>query len=297
MADRPRLTDWSSDVYSQGGEDGMLAEVLRRLGIERGTCVEVGAHDGFTYSNTARLWHDQGWIALLVEPDPARFEVLTTRAAGHDCRLLRRAVAAEGPDRLEHLLADVGVGAEVDLLSIDVDGDDLALLRSLPPVRARVVVCEYNPTIPWHLELEGDHGAATGSSLGALVAGAEAVGYALVGVTATNAVFVAETDLDAFADLERDVAALARPGAYTYVITDYTGRAAVVGALPFRYRPGRPAFDRALVRSDVGLRWTPAGAVGAVRWKAGNVVRRLRAMPARDAAALALSRIRHRRRV
>lgn len=296
MADL-RLDAWHADVYSQGGEDGMIAEVLRRLGIDRGTCVEFGAHDGFTYSNTARLWHDGGWRAVLIEPDPARFRLLTSRAAGHDCRLVNGAVTPDGPGRLASILDGAGVDRDVDLISIDVDGDDLLLLRSLAPVRARIVVCEYNPTIPWHLDLEGEPDTATGCSLGALSSGAAAVGYTLVGVTPTNGIFVAETEAHLFDDLERDVAALARPQAYTYVITDYTGRAAVAGALPFRYRPGRPAFADAAVRDDVALRWTLRGAASGAKWKAGNVVRRVRTEPVGEVLSLVARRLRHRRRV
>ena len=55
------LLDHAHDVHSQFGEDGVLAELLRRLGIERGWCCEFGAYDGVHLSNT-RLLLEQGWV-------------------------------------------------------------------------------------------------------------------------------------------------------------------------------------------------------------------------------------------
>jgi hypothetical protein len=269
----------------------MVAECLRRLAINSGIAVEVGAHDGLTYSNTAALWRDRGWRAVLIEPDPARFRLLVEHVHGHDCIALPRAVGTSSPNRLGDILQAVGASPHIDLLSIDVDGDDLNIVRSLGSVRARVLVCEYNPTIPFDLHLEGAAGTSTGCSLGALVDVAEALGYRLVGLTGTNAVFVNASDAGAFADLETSVDALADRSNYTYVVTDYRGRAAVVGPLPYRYRPGHPRLVPPVGRGDVRLRWSARGASRELAWKATTVIRHARALRIRDAAVLARARL------
>ena len=46
-------------VYSQGDEDGILDEILRRLGITYGTFLEIGVGDGLQ-NNTAYLLA-KGW--------------------------------------------------------------------------------------------------------------------------------------------------------------------------------------------------------------------------------------------
>lgn len=289
-----RLNEWAADSYSQGGEDGMIAELLRRLGIEHGVCVEVGAHDGFTFSNTARLWHDLGWRGVLIEPHPGRHRQLIARSEGRDTVVLRRAVATEGEDCLSALLLATGTNPQVDVLSIDVDGDDIGILRSLPPVRARILVVEYNPTIPWDVEAEGVPGTPTGCSLGSLVRAAEEQGYRLAGVTKTNGIFVSVDDATVLDDLKTDPAALVDRSSYTYVVTDYRGRSTIVGPTPFRFHPGSPAFTTPIGRREVRVRWTPNGVVDAARWRFTNVARRLAGMSVRELRELLSSRVRRR---
>lgn len=49
------LQRYARNVYSQNGEDGILEEILRRLGITGGWVVESGAWDGKHLSNTFAL--------------------------------------------------------------------------------------------------------------------------------------------------------------------------------------------------------------------------------------------------
>ena len=55
-----------SESYSQYYEDVLLRKVFKN---KIGTCVEVGANDGITFSNTL-LFERLGWICVLIEPDP-----------------------------------------------------------------------------------------------------------------------------------------------------------------------------------------------------------------------------------
>src|SRR5687768_9641730 len=96
-----RLTDFSSNTYSQFGEDGILAEILKRLQIERGVCVEFGAWDGIHHANTARLWKDLGWRAVLIEADGERVKTLQENTKGHDCLCLHEMVGNSGASSLE----------------------------------------------------------------------------------------------------------------------------------------------------------------------------------------------------
>lgn len=54
------LAAYRKNVNSQYGEDGVLQELVRRLGIANGQFVEFGAWDGQHLSNT-RLLLEQGW--------------------------------------------------------------------------------------------------------------------------------------------------------------------------------------------------------------------------------------------
>src|ERR1035438_3049537 len=59
--------------YSQSGEDVLLAKIFG--GLKAGVCVEVGAHDGISLSNTF-LFETRGWNCVLVEPNPLLCEAI-----------------------------------------------------------------------------------------------------------------------------------------------------------------------------------------------------------------------------
>lgn len=61
--------------YSQCGQDKWVAEVLFD-GKRDGVFVDIGAHDGLRFSNTAFLERELGWTGLAVEPIPEVFAQL-----------------------------------------------------------------------------------------------------------------------------------------------------------------------------------------------------------------------------
>lgn len=63
-------------TYAQNGEDDILA---RFFGAQsNGVYVDIGAHDGVTYSNTY-LFEERGWTGVCVEADPHTFAKLERR--------------------------------------------------------------------------------------------------------------------------------------------------------------------------------------------------------------------------
>jgi FkbM family methyltransferase len=64
-------------------------------GLERGVFVDIGAHDGITFSNSWFFEKKRNWSGVCVEPNPAVFRRL---AANRTCRLLPCCVSnARGP--------------------------------------------------------------------------------------------------------------------------------------------------------------------------------------------------------
>jgi hypothetical protein len=121
-------------VYSQNGEDGILAECLARMGIENGYAVEFGAFDGITNSNTRRLL-ENGWKGLMVEADSSLFEKL--RENTKDLLDLKVFWTAVTPANVNDLVKDC------DVLSIDVDGDDYKIWKAYQG-SAKIVIIEIN---------------------------------------------------------------------------------------------------------------------------------------------------------
>ena len=140
------MKKFEKTIHSQFGEDGIIEEVFRRIGVRWSTCIEFGAWDGLHLSNTLHLWRALGWKALLIEGDPEKYQSLLKNTAGHpQVRPLTRMVTPSGSGQLEKRIEHSGFPKDIDLLSIDIDGDDIYILESLHAIRPRVAVVEYNP--------------------------------------------------------------------------------------------------------------------------------------------------------
>src|SRR3954454_15779422 len=66
----PDLSAYELSVYSQNGEDGVIAETLRRIGPGRSEFVEFGVEHGVE-GNCVALADVCGWGGLYLEADEA----------------------------------------------------------------------------------------------------------------------------------------------------------------------------------------------------------------------------------
>ena len=218
-----KLSDYGSNVYSQNGEDGIVEKIFSLIGTTTRLCVEFGAWDGFHLSNTASLWAKQGWTGVLIELDPGRFKQLVENTRKYNCRCIAAKVGNAGQDTLENILKRESISGPIDLLSIDIDGDDYYILQSLEELKPRVIICEYNPTIPPLMDLVAEPGNYFGCSAASLVKLAEEKGYKLVAVTLCNCLFVREEEFFRFADYETALPQIALTEHLTYFISGYAG--------------------------------------------------------------------------
>jgi hypothetical protein len=217
---RSSLSAFAHNVYSQHGEDGIVAKIFETIGTRTRLCVEFGAWDGFHLSNTANLWTN-GWSGILIEANAERFKTLQKNVEGHGCKAIRAVVGISGENSLEAILKREGVSDAVDLLSIDIDGDDYHVFQSLT-MRPRVIIVEHNPTIPAHLELVQEPGGHFGCSSLALVRLAEKKGYRIVALTGTNCIFVTDEEFGLFKQFETSFEELSTWQGI-YVMTGYAG--------------------------------------------------------------------------
>lgn len=205
-------------------------------------CVEFGAWDGLYLSTTAQFWRN-GWRGVLIEAAKDRYADLVRNTAGYDCLCINRYVRPDGDDALDPMLKRHGFEGEVDLLVIDVDGDDYHIFSGLK-LRPRVICCEFNPTIPPHLSLVGKVGDSMGCSAKALVELAGEMGYGLVAMTPVNCIFVRNDELHAFREYETRIEALFPTGGLTFAITTYDGRYLLSRRPPYGTTvPHRGGFD------------------------------------------------------
>ncbi|MEO6056995.1 MAG: hypothetical protein ABIQ49_09165 [Gemmatimonadales bacterium] len=199
--DARRLARYEAQVFSQSGEDGILGEIFRRIGSSDRRFVEIGVGNGLENNTTYLLaggWRGV-WLegsALAVREARKHFQAPLSRG---DLVIEETIVTAEsvGPS-----LATAGVPTEFDLLSIDVDRNTYYVWEALAGYRPRVVVVEYNSTMPpsdeWVVayapEKLWNRSNHFGASLRSYEMLGRRLGYALVGcgLAGTNAFFVRE---------------------------------------------------------------------------------------------------------
>ena len=174
-------------VYSQCGEEGVIEAIFAGIGPARGYLVDLGAGNGVELSNTMLLL-ERGWQGV-------RFDA--AYPTHPEMSIYQEQITAEN---ICALLAKYRVPSAFDFLSLDIDGIDWYVLRSLfrGGYQPRAFVCEinnslqpdppvtivYDPSFIWTPD------NYFGASLGAYRRLAEAYGYALVHCLAWNAFFV-----------------------------------------------------------------------------------------------------------
>ena len=236
------LKEFSAQRYSQHGEDGLIEEILRRISkveaLDR-WCVEFGAWDGVYLSNTCNLIRNFDYNAVLIEGESSRVPELEKNHPTSQVIKICEFVTLAGPNKLDAILKRTAIPLDFDLLSIDIDGCDYWVLESLQHYQPKIVVIEYNPTIPNAVDYiqAADFSVKHGSSAKSIVNLAQSRGYSLVAVTECNLIFVKHKFDDAvlgnscmparLGDLRDD------SGATVYAFSGYDGTLILSTSLDF----------------------------------------------------------------
>ena len=193
------LNRFEHKVYSQDGSDGILREILHRVGDEGRYFVEFGVGNGLE-NNTAFLVA-QGWAGLWIDGNSEQISSIGETLAGPISSGRLRAIQAFiTKENIEDLFARGDVPPEPTVMSIDIDGNDYWVWEAINRYRPRVLVMEYNSTFPadcsWVMDYDPEHvwreDMHFGASLQSLVDLCEAKGYVLVGcsLAGVNCYFV-----------------------------------------------------------------------------------------------------------
>ena len=226
------LLKHGANVTSQCGEDGILARIFEVIGEHGKVCVEFGAWDGREYSNTFGLIQ-RGWSGYLIEANAERFKALQETHRGNPrAKLINRFVKLDkGEGTIDEILAEHGCPGEIDLLSIDIDGNDYYVWESMAEPSAKVVVVEFNPTVPNDVVFVQDRSFQVnqGCSLLALMLLGRDKGYELVCATQWNAIFVRLEYFARFNIDDNSIDAMYQPLMNGRIFHGYDGTVHVVG--------------------------------------------------------------------
>ena len=211
-ADPNPLLRAGAKYFSQFDEDGILLEILRRLGMDQdGRFVEIGVGDG-TESNTIILMA-RGWSGLWLGA-----ETLSWTPSGKRLTFKQTFVTVEG---LAEQLAD----AACDVFSLDIDGNDYWIAKAaLERLSPRVLIVEYNAkfpppirfVMPYAPQYRWDGSDWYGASFASWMDLFASHGYVPVccSYCGLNAFFVRQSDADRFRDVPSEPAAIFRPALY-----------------------------------------------------------------------------------
>ena len=187
------LLAYKHNVKSQYGEDGIIGKIFEIIGEKNRSVVELGALNGYHHSNAWHLIKNCGWSAVLLEADRTYFERLVEEYKNNESVICTNAfVSFEGPQSLDAILGATAIPKNFDLLSLDIDGNEYHLWKSFMVYRPRVIVVEFNPSIPNEVSFvqPRDMAIMQGSSLRAFVELGKQKGYEIVAANETNAFFV-----------------------------------------------------------------------------------------------------------
>jgi hypothetical protein len=189
-------------VFSQWGEDGLIAHLISRVPIERPWFIEFGV-ESYREANTRFLLMTHNWRGLVMDGSDQHIRDIKDDAVSWRHELdARHAFVTR--DNINALIGEAGFTGDIGLLSIDIDGNDYWIWEAIDVVSPRIVIVEYN-------SLFGAHRAVTvpydptfvrgkkhhsnvyyGASIAALSQLAARKGYSLVGSNSAgnNAFFV-----------------------------------------------------------------------------------------------------------
>jgi hypothetical protein len=137
---------YARNIYSQNGEDGILEQLLKELGITEGTFCEFGASDGISSSNTYNLITRRNFSGIAIELDRSLYEKCVANYKPYPrVQVFHGAVLYNNPNYdLNAWLKKGNLPFDFDVLSVDIDGDDYYVWEKLTEFNPKIVIFETN---------------------------------------------------------------------------------------------------------------------------------------------------------
>jgi hypothetical protein len=201
----PSYRDVGFRLFCDADEDGILLYILSIVGSGSKRLVDLGSAS--LNGNSANLILHHGWGGVLVDADDDA--ITDARASYEEFGIIPPTMVSTWltAEEVNDLLREYAPEGEIDLLSIDLDGNDYWIWRAIDAITPRVVVIEYQDiigperalTIPYdpgfrvdRYEVNRELNNYAGASLRAMVQLGASKGYRLVATSGLgfNAFFV-----------------------------------------------------------------------------------------------------------
>jgi len=149
----PSLKDVGFQTYSQFEEDGILLYLFSIVGTSNKRIVEMCVGNGRECMAT-NLIINHGWEGLLFDGDADQVKSARDFFREHPSTFACPPAVVHAwldVDNVNALISEYGFSGEVDLLSLDIDGNDYWLLKSITAINPKIIICETQDIIPSHL--------------------------------------------------------------------------------------------------------------------------------------------------
>ena len=174
-------------TYAQNKEDFFLLELFNKKSKKDCFFMEFGAWDGIHLSN-CRLLYENNWSGCFIELDKERYNNLQKNYLNNPNIILINNKVDPETKNINKIIKDNKI-KEINVLSIDVDGRDLSIWKSLEILKPDTVVIEFNDTIPFDTSYEDDTNKSIGNSYLAIDKFAKSKNYELIKVTRDNLIY------------------------------------------------------------------------------------------------------------
>lgn len=192
-------------VFSQWGDDGIIQWLIQKLNLTDETFIEIGV-ENYVEANTRFLLMNNNWSGLVVDGSSSNVAYIQQDEIywKYDLTAIASFVTAENVNiTINNYLKEKEI-LNVGLLSIDIDGMDYWVWKTIDVIQPVIVIVEYNSVFGKHTQWTVPYNAGFhrtsahysnlyyGASLGALCSLAEEKGYDFVGCNSAgnNAYFI-----------------------------------------------------------------------------------------------------------
>ena len=138
------LENYSYNIFSSNGEDGIINEIFKRIGVTNKIYVDIGKHDKLK-NNTYLLLYE-GWQGILFESDKTNFDIIKKYfelpIMEGDLLLQNINITIHNIDKV---LYKYVYNNNIDLLSLNIEVDNYNILKkSIYILNPRVIAVKYN---------------------------------------------------------------------------------------------------------------------------------------------------------
>ena len=136
------IQDYEFKVFSQNGEDGIIQFLIQNTEIKNKIFVEFGV-ETYKEANTKFLLLNSGWSGLIIDGDKDAMEKIASSDL-HWKYGLKSVGNFITKDNINEIIKSAGIEGEIGLLSVDIDGNDYWVFKSINCINPQILIMEYN---------------------------------------------------------------------------------------------------------------------------------------------------------